>query len=101
MFALVNVTVSNERQRARMLVGQSVEETHTVGCTEKQGTRTGMYREGTCWKAQGRKKQEEIGIVLFDNKKHLFCLCAGCGHLHIFFIFHDGCSLMNCANGVH
>ena len=25
-----------------------------------------------CWKAQGRKKQEEIGIVLFDNKKHLF-----------------------------
>ena len=47
MFALVNVTVSNERQRARMLVGQSVEETHTLACTEKQGTRTGMYREGT------------------------------------------------------
>jgi hypothetical protein len=56
-----------------------------------------------CWKAQGRKQQEEIGIVLFDNKKHLFVFVPvvdtfTSSFFFFFFLFHDGCSLMNCRN---
>lgn len=95
------------RDRARTLVGQSVAETHTVDCTEGEGTVNQYVRPRTyAGKHRAERSKKRVGIVMCGNKKCLFVCVPSVDTSTPSFLSSSFCFMMDahkvkCANGVH